>query len=561
MNPHALLLDLARASLQAAVIFLAVALLVRFIPRMPAGVRVALWWIASLRALVGLLPLPPLPLPVLSANPLPAMPATEAPAATTATGINLPDQVATTGTSTTMPDLMWLAALALILIWCAGFVVMSIRHVRNVRRILALWRNATPLHSATARGWLERWLGASRARHVELRTSVSIGAPLILGWGKPRVLLPATFGERPSSRARMALAHETGHLLRRDLWWGWVPLLAEGVFWFHPLVRWGVREYAQSREEACDAHAISLTGAEPASYGDMLVRFGVDRVRVGHAAASCGSPHVRHLERRLHMLSRLTFLGAKQRALAIAFVLLFAALALVPVNLVAHPHESTSASSNGNSLHMSWSADVAHDFSYGLLKNGDMTFSGSFDDGAWARVKRIHEEHPGRIFWFRLEGKDYYVEDQATWREVVAMLEPQRVLGARQSDLGAEQSDLGARQSELGLEQSKLGARQSRLSAEMSSLSRQMAAAGSRSERRDIKNRIEELQRQATKLGRDQAELGRRQSELGEQQARLGEKQAELGALQSEESERARVRVRKVAEQCLRDGRAQLWED
>ena len=52
------------------------------------------------------------------------------------------------------------------------------------------------------------------------------------------------------------LAHEVGHVRRGDLGWGLVPALAHCVFWFHPFAHWCVNEYAQCREEACDAEAL-----------------------------------------------------------------------------------------------------------------------------------------------------------------------------------------------------------------------------------------------------------------------------------------------------------------
>ena len=75
----------------------------------------------------------------------------------------------------------------------------------------------------------------------------------------------------------MALAHELAHLRRGDLWLGWVPALAEALLFFHPLVRRAAREYALAREEACDAEALRLTGAEPGDYGQLLLAFGVAR--------------------------------------------------------------------------------------------------------------------------------------------------------------------------------------------------------------------------------------------------------------------------------------------
>ena len=71
----------------------------------------------------------------------------------------------------------------------------------------------------------------------------------------------------------MALAHEQAHLRRGDLWLGLLPSLVSGAVFFFPPARWAVREYHLAREEACDAEALRRTGAAPAQYGRLLLRF------------------------------------------------------------------------------------------------------------------------------------------------------------------------------------------------------------------------------------------------------------------------------------------------
>ena len=127
-------------------------------------------------------------------------------------------------------------------------------------------------------------------------------SPLAVGLLHPAVILPPRLLAGLSAQEqRMALAHELAHLRRRDLWLGWVPALAQALFFFHPLVRRAGREYALAREEACDAEALQATGAAPADYGRLLLAFGVARPH-GALAALGASAHLHALKRRLHML-------------------------------------------------------------------------------------------------------------------------------------------------------------------------------------------------------------------------------------------------------------------
>ncbi len=66
------------------------------------------------------------------------------------------------------------------------------------------------------------------------------------------------------------LAHELAHIRRHDLAWGWLAALAECLFFFHPLVRLGNREWELAQEIACDELVVHITDASQADYGTML---------------------------------------------------------------------------------------------------------------------------------------------------------------------------------------------------------------------------------------------------------------------------------------------------
>ena len=97
-----------------------------------------------------------------------------------------------------------------------------------------------------------------------VRLSDEVETPLVAGLRRPTVLLPARrFVELPERQQRMAICHELAHVKRADLWLGCVPALAERLFFFHPLVHVAAREYALSREAACDAAVLDATAAPP----------------------------------------------------------------------------------------------------------------------------------------------------------------------------------------------------------------------------------------------------------------------------------------------------------
>lgn len=232
----------------------------------------------------------------------------------------------------------WSRALAwgLLVVWAAGVVWQLRSHVRGWASMRRLRRSARPLEHPVLESEVRELSAAAKLwRAPRLLVSESVASPLATGLLDPVVVLPAKAVRRlPVEALRMALAHELAHLRRGDLWLGWVPALAEALLFFHPLARRAAREYALAREEACDAEALRLTGAEPADYGELLIAFGVTR-GAGTAAALGASAHVHALHRRLSMLEHVDAVPARSRRLLKVTLSALGLAALVPFQVVA----------------------------------------------------------------------------------------------------------------------------------------------------------------------------------------------------------------------------------
>ncbi|RYZ35802.1 MAG: M56 family metallopeptidase, partial [Myxococcaceae bacterium] len=187
-------------------------------------------------------------------------------------------------------------AWTLLLLWGAGVVWQVLGHVRAWRQVQGMRERARPLKHPVLEEEAEFLASEAGLRRPPLLlVSDEVMSPLAAGLVSPAIVLPSkAVREFPEDALRMALAHEVAHLRRGDLWLGWVPALAETVLFFHPLARRAAREYALAREEACDAEALRLTGAEPADYGELLIAFGITRPP-GSAAALGASAHLHAL--------------------------------------------------------------------------------------------------------------------------------------------------------------------------------------------------------------------------------------------------------------------------
>ncbi|HEX6904786.1 MAG TPA: M56 family metallopeptidase [Thermoanaerobaculia bacterium] len=340
---------LLRASLYGGLFIAAVWAVCRLFPRLPAGMRCGLWWAACLKLLLDLVWIAPVPLALLPAE------TTAGPAVQAATlyirnveavpsRALTPNQLIPPGPDPSLPpspgegrSLSWESAL--VAIWFLGLFVLSVRMILGLRQTRRILRSAEPLRDSWVRtAFLELCARLSLRRAPELRGSGEVGTPQVTGLLRPVVLIPESgLARLTPAEMSMTLCHELVHLRRRDLWLGWVPALAQRLFFFHPLAALAAREYALAREAACDAEVIHVLGSAPQAYGRLLLRWGVAPRETGLAAAGA-SPSAQNLKRRLQMLQQ-TSDSRKRSALwwwlAGAAVL----VGMVPIQIVAQERE------------------------------------------------------------------------------------------------------------------------------------------------------------------------------------------------------------------------------
>ncbi|NTX04446.1 M56 family metallopeptidase [Myxococcus sp. CA051A] len=298
------------------------------VPRMPSALRAGLWWLVSLKFVLSLGALSPVQLPLLP---------TLIPGRVESMGPE--ENVATPDTMALMGDgVPWRhgGAAVLLVAWGLGIAWQLKGHVRAWSRMRRLRLRAMPLRQPDIEKAISELASAAGLRRVPcLLMSDEMASPLATGLISPVIVLPAQAVRcLDLESVRMAVAHELAHFQRRDLWFGWVPALAESVLFFHPLVRKTAQEYALAREEACDAEALRLTGAAPGDYGQLLLTFGVTRTH-GTAAVLGASTHIHTLHRRLSMLEHVDVSTPRRRTSLRVALLLLGLAVLLPVQLVA----------------------------------------------------------------------------------------------------------------------------------------------------------------------------------------------------------------------------------
>ena len=103
---------------------------------------------------------------------------------------------------------------------------------------------------------------AGLRRHVRLSISSRVKAPFSTGLLLPEICLPrAVLTGLTPAQQEVLLAHELGHLLRRDPFWFAASAMLERLFFFQPLNRVARHELSELAELACDDHAVRWTGS------------------------------------------------------------------------------------------------------------------------------------------------------------------------------------------------------------------------------------------------------------------------------------------------------------
>ncbi|MBR9824864.1 MAG: hypothetical protein GYB36_03565 [Alphaproteobacteria bacterium] len=137
------------------------------------------------------------------------------------------------------------------------------------------------------------------SRKIALRTSSKTLTPLLVGYLRPVVILPAEF--RFDARARPVLEHEIAHLVRGDAWTVLGLRLLMVVFWWALPLYALERLISRNRETLCDQQAAIITQS-PFELAHALLDT-AERIRRAPALALAATPKKSALASRIHHLA------------------------------------------------------------------------------------------------------------------------------------------------------------------------------------------------------------------------------------------------------------------
>ncbi len=147
-----------------------------------------------------------------------------------------------------------------LLLWGAGVVVLSLRLVGSWMAVRRLVRHAVRPVSAEIHTLVRRVSGRlALERIVQVCESSAVVVPVMVGWLKPVVLLPAsTIAGLAPAQVEALIAHELAHVRRHDYLVNLLQAIVETLLFYHPGVWWVSNQVRIEREHCCDDLAVGV---------------------------------------------------------------------------------------------------------------------------------------------------------------------------------------------------------------------------------------------------------------------------------------------------------------
>jgi beta-lactamase regulating signal transducer with metallopeptidase domain len=291
----------------------------------------------------------------------------------------LPGEAAHGATSGVTTSQSW----GLFSVWLAGVVIASgVLVVRTVRTSLR-WDGCRFSTDGELLTTVEdcRHLAGVRAP-VGVIMSERIASPALLGWLRPKILLPAGWvSQCPPTQLRDVLLHELAHQRHADLAWGWLFAAMRIVHWFNPVAHLAVWRWQAVREDAADELALTRRPTDAAPYEETLLILARRGPRAQPFGALGISESFIHLKHRILMIQKYPRRVVSPFVACLLVALLALGLVLRPT--IAEPSEEESKKA-AETATLQWLKGI-----------DDRGYAKSWADASEAFRKQVTEEQWG----------------------------------------------------------------------------------------------------------------------------------------------------------------------
>jgi bla regulator protein BlaR1 len=182
-------------------------------------------------------------------------------------------RVSASTTSTVFGSVVHLAPIILPAVWLGGFLAVVFVWCVRWRRMSLAVRESVPLRAGREVDVLRRLERAGGLRkQIEILLSRASLEPGIFGIVRPVLVWPEGISARlDDAHVEAILAHEVGHVRRRDNLFAALHMLVEAIFWFHPMVWFVGTRLVEEREVACDEEVLE-SGSERQVYAESILK-------------------------------------------------------------------------------------------------------------------------------------------------------------------------------------------------------------------------------------------------------------------------------------------------
>jgi beta-lactamase regulating signal transducer with metallopeptidase domain/ankyrin repeat protein/tetratricopeptide (TPR) repeat protein len=148
----------------------------------------------------------------------------------------------------------------LVSLWLIGVSFLAIRLMLGWTFMQRLSLSGQPLQEAAYLRRFQRLLKRMRVGSpVRLLQSTLIEVPIVIGWLRPTILIPASvLTGLTLDQLEAILAHELAHVRRYDYLVNLFQTVIETILFYHPAVWWISRKLREERENCCDDIALDV---------------------------------------------------------------------------------------------------------------------------------------------------------------------------------------------------------------------------------------------------------------------------------------------------------------
>lgn len=218
-------------------------------------------------------------------------------------------------------------------IWIFGIVLLMGVLVLGHKKLMDILRSSTKNVDIKHKEILYNCMNVMNIRtEVELSYSSKISSPSLCGLIKPKILIPISVADKISDdEFKYIVMHELTHLKNKDVFINWVIMLLSIIYWFNPMVLYGLHKMRQDCEFSCDCKVISYLGqGENLQYGNALIRV---LELVGNSNRLTGTTAMvmnnSEIKRRLIMISKYKKINIKSILLGAVVVTIIGGLGII----------------------------------------------------------------------------------------------------------------------------------------------------------------------------------------------------------------------------------------